>query len=163
MADGRIYEPLLDVERVVEILNKISIFAGLNENQLYKLFGQLQKIRYKKGEFVFREGQIPSHIYIIQTGKIKLVEEDDGTFFELVQFEQGDCFGESSLIGIMPHMASAQAIENTELIVLSRNGLMEIYETDKELFSVLILNIAREVCRRLHKTDNTLLHYIRGY
>jgi hypothetical protein len=43
---------------------------------------------------------------------------------------------------------------------LSKKALMSIYESDKELFGILILNIAREVCGRLHSTDDILLHYL---
>jgi CRP-like cAMP-binding protein len=64
------------------------------------------------------------------------------------------------VIGIQPHRGTAIAMTDTDLIVLSRNTLLSIYESDKELFSILILNIAREVCRRLHESDDILLHYV---
>jgi CRP/FNR family cyclic AMP-dependent transcriptional regulator len=82
------------------------------------------------------------------------------TPFELIVFEEGYCFGEASVIGIQPHKGTAIAVEDTELIVLSRNALLSIYDSDKDLFSILILNIAREVCRRLHESDEILLHYV---
>ncbi len=74
----------------------------------------------------------------------------------------GDCFGETAAIGIQPHSASALAVEDTELIVLSRAALLSIFDSDKELFGMLILNIAREACRRLHKSDEIFLHYVRA-
>jgi CRP-like cAMP-binding protein len=63
------------------------------------------------------------------------------------------------VIGIQPHSASAVAVEPTELIVLPRAALFSIAESDPPLFAQLALNIAREACRRLHATDETLLHY----
>jgi hypothetical protein len=48
----------------------------------------------------------------------------------------------------------------TELIVLSRRALLSIYQSDKKLFSLLILNIAREASRRLHRTEEIMLHYV---
>jgi len=51
-------------------------------------------------------------------------------------------------------------MEDTKLIALSRNALLSLFKSDLELFSILILNIAREACRRLHKTDEILLHYV---
>ena len=56
--------------------------------------------------------------------------------------------------------SSALAAADTDLIVLDRHALLSIFELDKELFSLLILNIAREACRRLHKADDVLLHYV---
>lgn len=159
MADDKIYLPLLDIEEVLPVLDKISILAGFSDKQLYSLFRLLEKVSYKVGEIIFEQGQEPSHIYIIQTGKIKLFISKDGTPFELIEFDQGHCFGEASVIGIQPHAATAVAVEDTELIVLSRTTLLSIYKTDLEIFSILILNIAREVCRRLHASSETLLHY----
>ena len=159
MADDKNYFPLPDIEDVLPVLDKISILAGFSDKQLYSVFRLLEKVSYKRGEIIFEQGQEPSHIYIIQTGKIKLFVSKDGTPFELIEFGQGHCFGEASVIGIQPHAATAVAVEDTELIVLSRTTLLSIYKTDLEIFSILILNIAREVCRRLHASSETLLHY----
>ncbi|HIJ71371.1 MAG TPA: cyclic nucleotide-binding domain-containing protein [Planctomycetes bacterium] len=147
------------METVLPIINKISIFAGLTVKQLDLLFKLLRRVSYKAGEVVFFQGAEPSHIYIIQSGRIKLVVGKDDTLFELVVFGQGDCFGETSVIGIQPHVATATATEDTELIVLSRQALLSIYKQDLELYSILLLNIAREACRRLHHSDEVLLHY----
>jgi CRP/FNR family cyclic AMP-dependent transcriptional regulator len=150
----------LEIADVLPILNEISIFAGLTDKQLLTLFRLLEKVCYKKGEKVFEQGNQPSHIYIIQSGSVKLVINEKSDPLELIVFGQGHCFGETSVIGIQPHAATAVAVEDTELIVLSRNALLSLLKTDLDLFSILILNIAREACRRLHKTDEILLHYV---
>jgi CRP/FNR family cyclic AMP-dependent transcriptional regulator len=132
----------------------------LSEPQLYTLFRLLTEVTYKANENVFEQGDKPSHIYIVKKGKVKLVLWKNDTPFELIVFEEGYCFGEASVIGIQPHKGTAIAVEDAELIVLSRNALLSIYDSDKDLFSILILNIAREVCRRLHSSDDILLHYL---
>jgi len=159
MVDEKEYQPLLDIENVLPILNKISIFAGLTDKQLYSLFRLLHRISCTAGETIFHQGAQPSHIYVIQSGRIKLVVSRDDTPFELVVFEQGDCFGETSVIGIQPHVATAIAIEDSELIVLPKKALLSIYKQDLELYTILLSNIAREACRRLHHSDQVLLHY----
>ena len=153
---------LLDIDEVIPILSDISIFAGLSDAQLYELFKLLQKTRYSAGEKIFEEGEEPSHIYIVQSGSVKLVVNAEDTPLELILFEEGQCFGETSVIGIQPHAATAVCVEDTSLIVLSRNALLSLYKSDLEMFSTLILNIAREACRRLAKTDEILLHYVVG-
>ena len=160
MKENKTYEPLLGIENVLPILNKISIFAGLSDPQLYTLFKLLSRVSYKANEFVFEQGEEPSYIYIVKTGKVKIVVWEEQVPLELIVFEEGHCFGEASVVGIQPHEGTAIALTDTELIVLSREALMSIYESDKELFGILILNIAREVCRRLYASDDILLHYI---
>ena len=160
MTDRKQCLPLTDVENILAILNRISILAGFSEEQLRFIFRLLEKVSYKAGEKIFEQGEQPSHIYIVESGSVKLTVSRDNTNLELIVFEAGCLFGEASVIGIQPHCASAVAVEDTELIVLSRTALLSIYESDTELFSILILNIAREVCRRLHASNQTLLHYV---
>jgi len=160
MKDNKTYLPLLDIENVVSILNKISIFGGFSEKQLYFIFKLLKKVSYVANEFIFKQGEDASHIYIIRSGEVKIIIGADHTALEIVKFTTGQCFGETSVIGIQSHSANAVAVVNTELIVLPHHALLTIFEADKELFSMLILNIAREACRRLHKADEVLLHYV---
>ena len=151
--------PLLDVENVLPILNKISIFGALDDQQLYVVFQLLEVEQYKKGEFIFRQGDAPSHIRIIRSGRIHMIEEIDGTPLKLLEFGTGDCFGETSVLAIHTHTASALAVEDTELLVMPRDKLFHLYNTEPKLFGMLMMNIAREACRRLIKTEDTMLHY----
>jgi CRP-like cAMP-binding protein len=59
------------------------------------------------------------------------------------------------------HTASAMAKEDSEVLVLSRRALIDLRHADIELFAMLMMNIARELARRLQLTDAMLLHYSR--
>jgi len=163
MSQIKTTKPLLEVKKVLPILNKISILAGLSDSQLYDISQMLEKVTCDHEEVIFKQGGKPSYIYIIKKGQIKLLVENGSTPFELVTFGEGDCFGESSIIGICPHAATAVAHGETELAVLSRSTLMSLYETDIHLFSTLILNIAREVSRRLNHSSETMLKYVNSH
>jgi len=75
----------------------------------------------------------------------------------------GECFGEASLMSMHPHTASAVATEDTEIIVLSRHALNQLRHENPALFSLLLMNIARELARRLKTTDDILLHYFHDH
>ena len=159
MAVDKYRLPLQDVEKVLPILNQISILGGLDDKQLYTVFHLLEVELYKKGEFVFRQGDAPSHIRIIRSGRVHIVENIDGTPMQLCEFKTGDCFGETSVMAVHQHTADALAIEDTELLVIPRDKLFRLYESDPKLFGMLMMNIAREACRRLNKTEDIMLHY----
>ncbi len=152
--------PLYDVETIVPILSKISIFGGLNDTQLYKIFRLLQRVSYKNLDYVFRQGDAPTHIYIIIKGNVRMLHEIEGNNYQLFEFGPGNCIGEDSVIGIQPHTLSAVAIGDVDLAVIPKKSLLDLYKTDSDIFTLLILNIARELSRRLKSTDNLLLHYI---
>jgi len=154
------HQPLLDLDDVRPILKEITVFGGLSEEQLRAVLKLLRCVSYKANETVFRQGEEPSHIYIIRQGEVKIIVSRFDEPLEIASFKTGQCFGETSVIGIQSHSASAYAVTDTELIVLERNALFSLFESDKELFGLLVLNIARETCRRLHRTDQILLNYV---
>ncbi len=157
------YKPILNFEEISPVLKKISIFAGISNDKLGKLIKHLKKVEYKDTETVFEQGSAPTYIYIIKTGRIKLVEYVNYTPYQLIELGEGNCIGEAAIIGIQTHEVSAIAKGDVELIVIYRKTFMELFETDKDLFCLLILNIAREVSMRLTTTDNLLMHYIDKY
>ena len=151
--------PLLDIESILPILNKIAIFGGLDETQLHTICHILEIEHYAKGDVIFQQGDSPSHIRIIRSGRVRIIEDMYGESMELYELNTGDCFGETSIISIHPHTASTIAMEDTELLVIPREKMFKLYDTDPKLFGWLVLNIAREACRRLNTTEDTMLHY----
>ena len=113
----------------------------------------MRRSRYADGEMVFAKGDMASSIYVVVSGSVRLDFELPEHPLSEITFEAGSCFGESSLIGIMPHSASTYSVGVSELLSLSGEDLLSLFENDLQLFSLLILNIAREACRRLHSTD----------
>ena len=151
----------MDVESIAPIIKKIALFGGLTDEQIGSVSKLLETAKFHSNDLIFKEGTEPSHIYIIKSGKVKINCETkiDNEPFEIVILDVGECFGETSVIGILPHSGSAIAMEDSELIILSRNALMKLYHTDAKLFGIIILNIAREACRRLYRTNHVLLQY----
>ncbi len=160
MPEHVLHEPLTDIDRVLPILDQIRLFGGFSEGQLYSIFKLLKKVTYAKGDIVFQQGDLPSYIYIVLKGSIRLVFDLKIIPLSAAQLGPGACFGETALIGIQPHSATSLAEEETELLVLAKEDLMWLSEHEMELFGLLILNIAREACRRLHQTESHIQHYL---
>ncbi len=156
----KIYSPLTNPQDIIPMIKKISIFGGLSSHQLEEIFRLLKTVSYDEGEFIYKRGDASSYIYIIKQGEVKMLIDNEAICLELISFKDGDCFGETSVIGIQSHSSSALAIKPTQLIILEPHCLLNIYETDKELFGMLILNIARETARRLHQSNEALVRYM---
>jgi CRP/FNR family cyclic AMP-dependent transcriptional regulator len=146
-------------EEILPVFDKISLFGGLDKVQTSGLLSLMGQVSYSEDEEIFLRGAQPSHIYIVVSGRVRLdFGVPDHPLAEL-HFDAGDCFGETSVIGIQPHVASAIADQATQLLVLSREALMSLYATDTNLFALLVLNIAREAARRLHEADKRLSEF----
>lgn len=153
------YAPLIDVDSVLSILSQISFLGGVSDAQRAEIFRRLEIGSFQKGEFVSKKGEEPSHIYIIKKGKIDLLITDNEVAITKREFHVGECFGEAAMLSMINNTASFVAAEDSELIMLSRRALNKLRQEDLKLFSVLIINLSRELARKLQFTDEILLKH----
>ena len=140
-----------------QLLKSVTIFSGVDDDNLEKIFSQCEVTEKKAGYVLIEEDTEATQIFIILSGTVKIVLNLKKDPLEIVELGPGHCVGEASIIGIQKHCASAVIDEDARVLVFPRHVLMDIYNNDKELFSLLILNIARELARRLYRTDQALL------
>jgi len=157
------FVPLDNIDSVISILSQIAIWGGLSDDQRSKVFKKLEIGIYEKGEYIFRKGDQPSHIYIVKSGKIDLFISDQDTVIAKETLTAGGCFGVAALMAMATHMGTTIAREDSEILVLSRQSLLELRHEDIHLFALLMMNIAREIARRLKLTDDILLNYVHGH
>jgi CRP/FNR family transcriptional regulator, cyclic AMP receptor protein len=157
------FSPLEDVESVVPILSDIAMWGGVTEEQCRKIFKRLETGIFREGENIFQKGDEPSHIYIVRKGKIGLLIIDQQINFLKKTLVTGECFGVASLMAMRRHTSTAVALEDSEVLVLSREALWQLKHEDIELFALLMMNIARELARRLKLTDDILLSYMQTH
>ena len=152
------YSPLTDIEPVMSILSTISFLGGVSDSQRDEILKRFEVGAFRKGEYISHKGDVPSHIYIIRAGKVDLMLTDQrGVESRKREFTVGDCFGEAALLSMINNSASFVAAEDCELIVLSRQALNQLRRDDPGVFSVLIMNLARELARKLQYTDEMML------
>ena len=120
------YSPLETPEEVISILSRISIFGGITDTQQQELFSRLEVGSIKKGQFVFRKGDEPSHIYIVRSGCIELFIPDKEAIIRKKRLGVGECFGQVAVMSIHQHTVSAVALEDTEFVVLSKHALHQL-------------------------------------
>lgn len=154
------FEPIKDIESVIAILSRISIWGGMTDAQQEKIFKRLEVGAFEKGEYIFQKGDQPTHVYIVKSGKVDLLASDKDVSIRKETIVDGGSFGIASLMAMQPHMATAIAVEDSEIMVLSRQALLGLAHEDIHLFALLMMNIAREIARRLKLTDDILLQYV---
>jgi len=151
------FSPLKNCREVYPILSRIAIFGGATDLQQQEVFRRLETGIIPKGEHIFHKGDDASHIYIVKSGEIELTIPGEEVTIQKKKLGVGECFGQVALMSMQPHAVSALAGETSEIIVLSRRALHQLRHEDIELFALLMMNIARELARRLIFTDNMLL------
>ena len=147
-------------KKLYAILKSVTIFSGLSENEIKEICLKCSSAKGAKEDIIIEQDTEATEIFILLTGGLKIILNIREAPIELAEMGPGHCIGEASVIGVQRHSASVVLTEDSEFIVLTRKALMEIYSGNKDVFSILILNIARELARRLYKTDHILAHYL---
>jgi rubredoxin len=115
---------------------------------------------YQKSDIIFKENSTGDEMYILRSGKVKLVLEDERGEAEVGTLEQpGEFFGEMALIDASPRTATAIVEEdNTELEVLSQEDFLKMIREHPEF----ALNIMHELSRRVRLGNVLYLEVIEG-
>ena len=136
-------ECCLDKEKVMSMLSKITLFGGFEKNNLQDLLDNLSEINIEKGQVIFKEGDSPTDIYIVLEGRAEFFLNGE----KFLDIEPGFSMAETAVLGIQKHVFTAIAATDMDLLVLSKKKLMELFHENKDIFSLLILNMARELAR----------------
>ena len=139
------------------------MWGGLTTKQQEKIYKRLEVGTFKKGEYIFRQGEQPTHIYLVKTGRVELLTSDQEVTVHKETITAGGSFGVAALMAMQKSTISAVALEDSEIIVLSRKALIELRHEDAELFALLMMNVARELARKLIMTDDMLLQHVREH
>lgn len=140
----------------IDVLKKVPIFSAIETEKLLDLYNQCELHSGVDGELLISKDTEAAEIYIVLEGAVSVILTRDGTPFEVAHLGVGSCLGETSVIGIQNHSADVEIIGNSTFLVLTRATLMNLYSADISLFALLVLNIARELARRLKETDRYL-------
>ena len=156
------FKPLENLDSLASLLSDISMFGGITEAQQDEIISRMEMGTFKRGETIFQAGDDPTHIYIVKSGLVALFISDGEMKIEKKRLGKGECFGHVALISVNKHNLSAVAVVDSDIIVFSKELLHRLHHEDSELFSLLLLNIARELARRLQFTDDLLLKAMHG-
>jgi CRP-like cAMP-binding protein len=71
-----------------------------------------------------------------------------------------DWFGEMSILDVMPRSATVRALSPSRVLRITAHDLDALYRRDLRSYSLLVLNIAREMSRRLRVVDGLLAEFV---
>jgi CRP-like cAMP-binding protein len=57
------------------------------------------------------------------------------------------------VLDVMPSVASVRALAPTRVATISNKMLRDVYKMDAGIFSLVIMNLARDLSRRLRRMD----------
>jgi len=131
----------ITAQQKAEWLARVPLFSGISSESMTHLAEVAGEVDFPAGSWIVRQGQIGTGLYVILSGKARVIRGSD----ELAELREGEFFGELAVIDQQPRMASVQAETDTVCLALASWDLLSLLEHDP----ALSLNLIRGLTERL--------------
>jgi CRP-like cAMP-binding protein len=141
------------IDRFRALVGASALFRGLPPSALDDLTRRFQVRTRPAGALLVSQDEPGDSVFLIAEGRVRVsLFGESGRELTLSQLQRGDFFGEMSLLDGRPRSANVVAIDDTTLLVLSREAFLEHLKTRPET----ALNLLAELSRRLRRADETI-------
>lgn len=142
-----------------ELIRKTPVCGGLKRETLQLVLSQSEQLEIPSGEFFFRQGEVGDCLFVIRCGTAVVQRTWQGQPIVLARIKPGDCVGEMSLIDLQRRFASVKAEQDCHVIRIPYTALMKLCQSDIEQYAMVMMNLGREVSRRLRIAGERLFRY----
>jgi CRP-like cAMP-binding protein len=156
---ARLYRALENTMATVslKLLKSHALFGGVGDADLRKIRSLLHEKSFSKGEKIICEGAPGTCLYFIAKGSVEVLKRTSAAkraeSKRIAVLRKGDTFGEMELIDAQASVATVRAIQKTVTLTLSSKDLYQIAKWNLKAFTLILMNLAREISRRLRRMD----------
>ena len=114
----------------------------MTENTLGQLF--------KDGEVIVKQGTVGNCIYIIQKGRVAVIEESGDKETKVAELGKSDFFGEMAVFEKTLRSCTIRAIGDVKVLSLDKRNFYKTIQNDPSLAFRLLENMSNRI-RRMNK------------
>ncbi len=138
------------------LIKQVDIFTDLDPQSLALLVERSRILNFRKNSILMTEGETGECMYIIESGSVKIyISDEDGSELTLFVEGPGSYIGEISLLDDEPRTASALALENTRVLIISKSVFFECISLNPDI----AFRIIRVLTQRLRKATNDIRNF----
>ncbi len=139
----------MEEKHKIEFLKKIELFSLLTDEELSQISDRMVIKRFKKNETILYEEDTNEFMYIILSGKVKVVQTtEDGKEIILAMHQSGNFFGEMSLIDGKTTPATVMATEDSITTIISKRDFYSMLFVHNKVIEKLL----QILCSRLRES-----------
>ena len=141
---------------IKELLNDVNAVATLEDLTAY---GNVNS--YVKKQSIYQEGKYPNQLFYIKSGKVKTYKTSDtGKELTIDLYKEGDFIGYTALLENSKYNETAEALDNSELCVISKEDFQTLIESNpvvaQKFIQLLAKNVSEKVNQSLSLAYNSL-------
>ncbi len=137
----------------IKSLSETGLFEGIPEEQIEKIFKVVKKGTVPGYTTIFRQNEPGDKFFVIISGTVRVFKiNKEGEETELAILGPGEYFGEMALLTNEPRSASVEALEETQLLVLSKTQLNQILK----IIPNISMTFVKQMANRLVKEEKRI-------
>tara|TARA_X000000368_G_scaffold398747_1_gene369086 strand:- start:189 stop:872 length:684 start_codon:yes stop_codon:yes gene_type:complete len=137
----------------IELLQTVSIFWDLKSEELGYIAEKMVARHYDNGNYIFLEDSDGEQCFFVLEGSVKVTRlSKDGREVILAMLNEGDFFGEMSLLDGESRSANVIALEKTEVLTLDRRDFLDVVND----YPQIAVQLLKELAGRLRKSDRQI-------
>ncbi|QAU23376.1 MFS transporter [Dyella sp. M7H15-1] len=132
----------------IAFLHSVPLFSDTTFDDLIVLDRTLTCETYLQGENIVTEGEAGDRMYIVYRGEVVVRKQTPDGNRELARLGIGEFFGEMSLFDNEPRLATVSALDDVEMLVITRDRFHNLIEQRP----AVLMQLCAALVRRLRKT-----------
>ncbi|MBN2381548.1 cyclic nucleotide-binding domain-containing protein [bacterium] len=146
-------------EAHTEFLTQVSLFMELDTSDLDKISTMLVEETYDRDSIVIAEGVPGEALYILSEGEVKVEKIFYDEKVNIATLKVGSAFGEMALVDNYPTSATVTASKDSVLLVLYKEKLVPLLDSEPNLASKFWKSLSRILCNRIRAGNENLREY----
>jgi CRP/FNR family transcriptional regulator len=140
-------------DRIQCAVRSLPVFRGLPPDDQHRIEVLAEIHDFDRGDYLWREGDLPEHLSVIVRGRVKIVRHTDSgdVIFEL--FGEGEPVGAIAVYNYIPYPASAICMESTSLLRLPRREYFDLLDRNPAFTHGVIRELTRTVLALTRKVE----------
>jgi len=145
-------------------LEELEVFNVFNADQKKRLARIAQKVKYAKGQEVYLSKYRANRVFVVVKGRVDLrVFNSDGVVgVRFGVLDDGQLFGGASLLKPQEYTVTAYCQEDSELLVMEANDLLDLMVTDYELGYRFMKKIAQVYFDRYERVKKQIHEMVKA-
>jgi diguanylate cyclase (GGDEF)-like protein len=143
--------------RCAGLLATVPLFRQLSPEQRDVLLDSATEQSFAPGHVLIRESDPPDRLFVILSGRVRVLEVAPDSPVELIVGElgEGEILGELSVLRNQPRSATVVAVERTHCLVIPQSEFLKVLHNSAEL----AVSLLRMLAGRLYETDRRLSRF----
>jgi len=145
----------------VALLRGVAIFKDLDDGELARVAEVCRSKEFLSGEYIFKEGEAGSRLYLIVSGDVRISRVVPGSGEEaLAVLKPGALFGEMSVFDRSERSTDAISNGGTKVLTISRSDFELLLDFNRELAYKVLWSCVRLLSGRLRSTNDSLRSFL---